>query len=95
MNHGKAVHSCVSQRHHAVEEAGARNGKADTRFAGQEPPRRSCVAGIRFVPEADIADARRLGQPGQIGDGNPDNSVDGRHVVELESINHQMETVGQ
>ena len=53
------------------------------------------MPGVAFMPEADIADAFGLRDAGQISDRDPDQAVHGANIVELQSVNDQMVSVGQ
>ena len=57
LDHREAVRRGVGQRHHAVEEAGRRDGEADARFLRQEARCGRRVAGGLLVAEADVAHA--------------------------------------
>jgi hypothetical protein len=46
------------------------------------------------MPEADVADARRLREAGQVSDRDADHPVDGLDVVELEGVDDQVVPVG-
>ena len=61
-----------------------------TGLAREEPGGRGGVDGVAFVPEPDVAQARRLREARQVGDRDADHSVDGVNVVELECIDDQM-----
>ena len=49
------------------------------------------MAGIAFVTEADVADARCLRDPSHVGDRDADQPVDGLDVVELERLDDQVD----
>jgi hypothetical protein len=57
--------------------------------------RNPAAAAVAFVAEADVTDARRLREAGQVGDRDPDDPVDGVHVVELERVDNQMDPIGE
>jgi hypothetical protein len=53
------------------------------------------VAGVALVTEADVADARRLCEPSQVGDRDPDDPVDGVHIVELERVDDKVDPISE
>ena len=95
LDHREAVRGGIGKRHKPVEEARGGHRQADARLLRQEPGRRRRMAGVALVAEADVADARRLCEPSQVGDRDPDDSVDGVHVVELECVDDQVDPIGE
>ena len=94
LHHRKAVRGRVGQRDEAVEEARRGHRQADARLLRQEPGSRRRMPGVALVPEADIADARRLRDAGHVGDRDADQTVDGLNVIELERFDDQVIPVG-
>src|ERR1700682_1905080 len=95
LDHGEAVRGGVGKRHQPVEEPRSGHCQADARLLCEEPRRRRRVAGVALVTEADVADARCLGDASQVGDRNADDPVDDVHVVELERVDDQMDAIGE
>jgi len=93
LHHREAVGGGIGQRHKPVEEAWSRNRQADAGLLGEESGRSRRVAGVAFVAEADVTDARRLREAGQVGDRNPHHPIDGVHIVELQRVDNQMDPV--
>ena len=77
LHHREAVGGGVGECDESVEEAWCGHGQADAGLLGEEPRRGGGVACVALVPEADVAQARGLGQPGEIGDRDADDAVDG------------------
>ena len=96
LHHREAVRRRVRQRDQAVEEARAPDTVRHTPgLLREEPGGRGRVAGVAFVAEADVADARRLREARQVGDRDADHPVDGLYVVELERVDDQVAAIGQ
>ena len=95
LDHREAVGGGIGQRHKPVEEARGRHRQADAGLLGEEAGRGRRVAGVALVPEADVADARRLREAGQVGDRDPDDPVDGVDIVELQRVDDQMDPIGE
>ena len=94
-DHREAVRGRMRERSQAVEEAGCRNGEADTGFLGEEAGDRGGIAGVLLVAEREHADASRLGHAAEVGDRNPRHAIDRIETVELQRIDDEVEAVGQ
>src|SRR5882757_9834635 len=95
LDHREAVRGGIGKRDEPVEEARSGHGQADAWLLREEPGSGGRVAGIALVPEADVADARSLREPGQIRDRDADDPVDGVDVVELQRIDDQVDPIGE
>src|ERR1700757_1224298 len=95
LHHREAIRGGVRQRDQAVEESRARDRQADSRLLREEAGRGRRVDRVTFVAKADVADARCLRDPREVGDRDAHQSVDGLHVVELQRVNDQARTIGE